>query len=388
MCKILKHSSLKGFTLFMFTDKFLKIRYIYLMFCFCFVGFTTFMVIHILNKVSAVIDYDYVIAFDLNLNESEIKNDIDNNSSITSLLEKIPFEWGQSMDALNSTSFKLCTDCKDFAWQNPSYYTYYKAVSTTIWINYNYRVSLAKTAEYMKNFENEKTRIFEGFTIVLPTDLTLDNNSFSCGDKAEYLFSDSQKPHSGILIRANWAKAQVTTFDKDGGTGGEDTFHIFDGSIPTQKFEIPHKAGYKFIGYFYNNIQYIDENGYAVNEPNLFKNMPTTLYAKWALEQPAITLNCLNYTGQECAVALFNDNKMLYSIHLSEQTTILLPQNEDGTENKYIIKFLVNALSNLSFEKNSNITQTSNTSLIINTPTATTINFYLTIPNLNNHVVV
>lgn len=102
-------------------------------------------------------------------------------------------------------------------------------------------------------------------------------------DKKSGVVYDMDGESISVKIQANFSNQYTATFNKTGGTGGTNTVTATYGSaMPT--ITIPHKSGYKFVGYFDSrngNIKYYNEDGTSARTWDMAQN--ATLYAHWEL---------------------------------------------------------------------------------------------------------
>jgi hypothetical protein len=113
--------------------------------------------------------------------------------------------------------------------------------------------------------------------------------------------STSAFPLTNTTVDAVWDANQYTvTFDRRGGTGGDDSrTATFAAAMPTPNTIAPTRNGYMFDGYFSGTngtgTQYYNANMTSARTWNLTSN--TTLYAKWNIESYTFAFD-LNYIGK------------------------------------------------------------------------------------------
>ena len=102
-------------------------------------------------------------------------------------------------------------------------------------------------------------------------------------DKKSGVVYDVGGESISVKIQANFSNQYTATFNKTGGTGGTNTITATYGSqMPT--ITIPHKSGYKFVGYFdarNGGTKYYNEDGTSARTWDKASN--ATLYAHWEL---------------------------------------------------------------------------------------------------------
>lgn len=112
----------------------------------------------------------------------------------------------------------------------------------------------------------------------------------------------------GLTLYADWsANTYTVTFDKQGGSGGEEsTDAVYDSKMPS--VTPPERTGYTFGGYFENTdgggAQYYYANGEAARSYDV--DSACTLYAKWTANTYDIVLNAQGGSGGSAVTAVFD----------------------------------------------------------------------------------
>ena len=186
-----------------------------------------------------------------------------------------------------STNFTYSVDNSNIIWllfNNSNYFpTSFDRSQTVseIKVDSNMFLILVNVSD---NFEQQEVSIF------IPSNSSL--ISLNSG-----LSLNSLRPYCDIECIANFeGNVYEITLDKEGGSGGTDSFYIkvgegwYSNSDLLEQISVislPSKLCYKFSGYYYNDdYMIINEKGQIIASPYLFVE-PVILYARWTANNPA-----------------------------------------------------------------------------------------------------
>ena len=193
----------------------------------------------------------------------------------------------------------------------------------------------------------------------------------------------------GLFIKANWATITEITLDNAGGIGGTTLINIVESEkLPYEKqITPPIKEGYTFLGYFNGDTQYINANGQVIQYESLWSSVPNTLVAHWqSLEiNLTLTLNCTNFNNQSYTIYVFVDNELIQQVIPISDTIHINIVAEPNCDNIYV-QFVRNYYTNIN-ANGDNIAQIGRKVYLLEF-IDTTINYSISIPNVNIGIVV
>lgn len=262
----------------------------------------------------------------------------------------------------------------------------------TYWWGYDFdseitNIDLSDIVDKMSNY-NTSNRKFVGFEYGDSSNVTsidvLDSNLLDIDVDTGLSFHQI-----GSSLTAVWEDASSITLDKASGTGGTEAIYKFASeSLPTTtSVTIPTLQGYNFLGYYSGNTQYITADGQIIQDESLWSSVPNTLVAHWqSLEiNLTLTLNCTNFNNQSYTIYVFVDNELIQQVIPISDTIHINIVAEPNCDNIYV-QFVRNYYTNIN-ANGDNIAQIG-CKVYLFEFIDTTINYSISIPNVNIGIIV